>query len=624
MGDDADRIVAAYLHSRGFVSAESALRQEAKIKPLESLQDEARMQAAEASIPEFILFYNESEMNNPSAYKQSYGRLRKWVEDSLEKYRMELSSVLFPIFVHAYIDLVTRGIVDQARLFMDAYQADHMEAHGADVVRLSSVTSPALAQENDLVRSFITNRYCVRMSRYSFELLLAFLQDNKFMLLTRLVNGHISIKVDHQRPGMYSALDDATGLTGLTFSEMETFNQQPVSLGLLPPDPWVVSEIESALTQNRMDVGEMRDELLSNLKREPPPDAPARETVPLPNPKFSDILREIESFKELKARINLDRTTLPSICCYTFHNTYEGLSSLRMSDDSTLAIAGFNDSFVRVWSLKGDKLKDDSDCVSLIGHSGPVYGAALSRDNKFALTSSEDSTARLWSLQTFSNLAVYKSHNYPIWDLDLSQDNVYFATGSYDRTIRLWRTDIINPLRIFIGHNSDINSVRFHPNCNYIASGSSDSQVRLWNIQKGNCVRLMKSHIESVQSLAFSPDGRTLASAGEDCLIKLWDLGSGKLIKTMTGHSNVIYSLAFSRDGNQLVSGSADNTVRIWDPKTADATELKREPGGRLKALDASPDQLGVFPTKKTPVFHVQYTRSNVVLAAGPYLGGSA
>jgi transcription initiation factor TFIID subunit 5 len=62
----------------------------------------------------------------------------------------------------------------------------------------------------------------------------------------------------------------------------------------------------------------------------------------------------------------------------------------------------------------------------------------------------------MWSLQTFSNLVVYKGHNYPIWDVDLSPDGTYFVTGSYDRTARLWRTDIISPLRIFVGHNSDV------------------------------------------------------------------------------------------------------------------------------------------------------------------------
>ncbi|KAJ1556533.1 Transcription initiation factor TFIID subunit 5, partial [Cladochytrium tenue] len=108
----------------------------------------------------------------------------------------------------------------------------------------------------------------------------------------------------------------------------------------------------------------------------------------------------------------------------------------------------------------------------------------------------------------------------------------------------------------------------------------------------------------------------------EDCIIKLWDLGSGRLIKNLTGHTGAIYSLAFSQDGNQLASGSADLSVRVWDPKSADQAEVARESVPRSKALAAaSPDQLGYYPTKKTPVYFVQYTPSNILLSAGPFQG---
>ncbi|KAJ1553851.1 hypothetical protein HK405_006727, partial [Cladochytrium tenue] len=146
-----------------YKSAETALRQEANLKSLGALADEARAYPAEMSIPDFILFYNETELNDPSAYRHSYGRLRKWVEDSLEKYRMELSSVLFPIFAHTYIDLVNRGMTEQARQFMDLYKAEHAENHSSEVMRLSSVTTAELGRENDLVQSFLSNRYCVSM-----------------------------------------------------------------------------------------------------------------------------------------------------------------------------------------------------------------------------------------------------------------------------------------------------------------------------------------------------------------------------------------------------------------------------------------------------------------------------
>ena len=63
---------------------------------------------------------------------------------------------------------------------------------------------------------------------------------------------------------------------------------------------------------------------------------------------------------------------------------------------------------------------------------------------------------RLWSLETGSNIALYKGHNYPIWDVDVSPVGYYFVSGSYDRTAKLWSTDIVTPLRTFVGHDSDV------------------------------------------------------------------------------------------------------------------------------------------------------------------------
>ena len=62
------------------------MRQEAKRTTLTDLQEKQD----EASIANFILFYNEAEANNPKAYEQSYARLRKWIDDSIDAYKVNL------------------------------------------------------------------------------------------------------------------------------------------------------------------------------------------------------------------------------------------------------------------------------------------------------------------------------------------------------------------------------------------------------------------------------------------------------------------------------------------------------------------------------------------------------
>jgi WD40 repeat protein len=98
----------------------------------------------------------------------------------------------------------------------------------------------------------------------------------------------------------------------------------------------------------------------------------------------------------------------------------------------------------------------------LIGHSGPVYSLSFDplggtvAPPQHLLSSSQDGTVRLWGLETYKNLVVYKGHTDPVWAVEWGPLGAYFATASRDRTARLWVTDRVTPLRMFAGHLSDV------------------------------------------------------------------------------------------------------------------------------------------------------------------------
>jgi transcription initiation factor TFIID subunit 5 len=222
---DPDRIVASYLKQKGYAQTEGIFLRESngEAVPLHEVQDEASEEDEDDQIEDDNISSENAESTSTvleteedaTIYDVSYKSLREWIENSLDWYKPELRSVLFPIFVHSFLDLASKNLVDNgesitildnvvayslflffllAKQFMTTYRSDHVELHTLDLDSLARIATPEHVCENDLAQLYRNNKYSLRMSGVPFELFLNYLQDNKFMLLLRLVNQYLNIQ----------------------------------------------------------------------------------------------------------------------------------------------------------------------------------------------------------------------------------------------------------------------------------------------------------------------------------------------------------------------------------------------------------------------------------------------
>ena len=114
-----------------------------------------------------------------------------------------------------------------------------------------------------------------------------------------------------------------------------------------------------------------------------------------------------------------------------------------------------------------------------------------------------------------------------------------------------------------------------------------------------------------------------MACGPDDGGVRVWDLATAKCSHAFEGHRGAVYSLDYSHGaGTVLASGGADETVKVWDVSQSASAEVNGgEAGaaaGESKAATAArKPPMTSLRTKSTPVFNVQFTGRNLLMAMG-------
>jgi WD40 repeat protein len=264
---------------------------------------------------------------------------------------------------------------------------------------------------------------------------------------------------------------------------------------------------------------------------------------------------------------------------------------------------------------------------SFVGHTNLVWGSSFSPDGRTLLTSSGDSTARLWDLEMGSATVRMTPPMPAITQASFTPDGRYVVFGGPGDTMYSWDPVANQELRQYKGTVAgswgfDISSdgkfivtadddggklfdfetgelvlsiplpyatpAQFSPDDRYIALSSRDNIARIYDRTTGAEVHQFKNDA-FVPWISYSPDGECLLTTSGDSA-QLWDIETEQLALRLVGHDGDVLYGGFSPNGKFIVTGGADKTARIWDITTGN--ELYRLTGhtGRILWAEFSPD----------------------------------
>jgi hypothetical protein len=111
----------------------------------------------------------------PASIVEGYSALDDFVTGSLDFYKMELSTVLFPVFANMYLALTSRYLLKEAGGMMSRWGASHAEHYKEEVAWLRMVTSPEHIDASEYSQRLLRHRFVVPLCTVAYELLNAYM-----------------------------------------------------------------------------------------------------------------------------------------------------------------------------------------------------------------------------------------------------------------------------------------------------------------------------------------------------------------------------------------------------------------------------------------------------------------
>lgn len=168
-------------------------------------------------------------------------------------------------------------------------------------------------------------------------------------------------------------------------------------------------------------------------------------------------------------------------------------------------------------------------------HTAPIRRIATDAAGRWAVTASDDKTARVWEVATGRQVWVLRppqggGDEGKLYPVALSPDGALVALGGWT------------------GYEWD-----------------GQESIYLFNRADGRLLRRLTGLPEVINHLAFSPDGRWLAATlGGNNGIRIFDAASGAETGRDMAYGDHSYSAHFSPDGRRLVTTSFDGQVRLY------------------------------------------------------------
>jgi len=108
----------------------------------------------------------------------------------------------------------------------------------------------------------------------------------------------------------------------------------------------------------------------------------------------------------------------------------------------------------------------------------------------------------------------------------------FAITGSEDSTARVW--DLHAPAQLDDqNHAGKVHTISVTPDGSTAVSVAADGCAMVWDVQSGSCRHTLKGHAGALHWACLASDNRTLLTVAGDRMVKSWDCITGSCSATL-------------------------------------------------------------------------------------------
>ena len=136
------------------------------------------------------------------------------------------------------------------------------------------------------------------------------------------------------------------------------------------------------------------------------------------------------------------------------HNAYNCKCLVLMNDNQRF-IASPDAKGLVIYNFKSQSAKE----IVLDGHTRKVTHIKITRDCRYAISAAEDSTIRIWDLQTKKQISVLNIEYHAIRNLSMTSNTQYVATLCVHKQIRIWNVREQELKMLFKTRDTELSSI---------------------------------------------------------------------------------------------------------------------------------------------------------------------